>query len=221
MPDLRTRLRIHRHDRRPANVTVGPDPQNPYSKGYFCAKGRWAGTVETDPARINAPLLRRDGRLAPVPWKGAIDTIATKLGEISAAYGPRSIAIYSGNSAAYSGHLSLAVRNLMAGLGTDTLFTALTVDCIARYRVAAEAMNLMYAVPVPFYDAVPGMLLMGSNATVRSVEPGREHPRRRQGGRAISVRVAGGSASLTPSATRSPIWPTIISPYAREPTRCF
>lgn len=158
------------------NVTVGPDPQNPYSKGYFCAKGRWAATVETDPARLDAPLLRRDGRLAPVSWKGAIDTIATKLRDISAAYGPRSIAIYSGNSAAYSGHLSLAVRNLMAGLGTDTLFTALTVDCIARYHVAAEAMNLMYAVPVPFYDAVPGMLLMGSNATISQWSPGGSTP---------------------------------------------
>ncbi len=158
------------------NVTVGPDRHNPYSKGYFCVKGRWAGEVETDPDRLDAPLLRRAGRLAPVSWKEAIDTIGTKLQEIAAAHGSRSIAIFSGNSAAYSGHLGLAVRNLMAGLGTDTLFTALTVDCIARYHVAAEALNLMYAVPVPFYDRVPGILLMGSNATVSQWSPGGSTP---------------------------------------------
>lgn len=159
-----------------AKVTVDPDPQNPYSKGYFCVKGRWAGAVETDSARLDSPLLRCDGRLAPVSWTEAIDSVAAKLRDVAAAHGPRSIAVFSGNSAAYSGHLSLAVRNLMAGLGTDTLFTALTVDCIARYHVAAEAMNLMYAVPVPFYDAVPGMLLMGSNATVSQWSPGGSTP---------------------------------------------
>ena len=159
-----------------ANVTVRPDPRNPYSKGYFCVKGRWAGAVETDPDRLDAPLLRRDGRLAPVSWTEAVDTVGAKLREIAAAHGSRSIAAFSGNSAAYSGHLSLAIRNLMAGLATDTLFTALSVDCIARYHVAAEALNLMYAVPVPFYDAVPGMLLMGSNATVSQWSPGGSTP---------------------------------------------
>ena len=159
-----------------AKVTVGPDPQNPYSKGYFCVKGRWAGAVETDPDRLDSPLLRCGGPLVPVPWAEAIESVAEKLRQVAAAHGPRSIAVFSGNSAAYSGHLSLAVRNLMAGLGTDTLFTALTVDCIARYHVAAEAMNLMYAVPVPFYDAVPGMLLMGSNATVSQWSPGGSTP---------------------------------------------
>lgn len=159
-----------------AKVTVGPDLQNPYSKGYFCVKGRWAGAVETDPDRLDSPLLRCGGRLNPVSWAEAIESVAAKLREVTAVHGPRSIAVFSGNSAAYSGHLSLAVRNLMAGLGTDTLFTALTVDCIARYHVAAEAMNLMYAVPVPYYDAVPGMLLMGSNATVSQWSPGGSTP---------------------------------------------
>ena len=157
-------------------VTVLPDPQNPYSKGYFCVKGRWAAAVETDPDRLDSPLLRRAGRLAPVSWAEAIDTVGARLREVAAAHGPRSIAVFSGNSAAYSGHLSLAVRNLVAGLGTDTLFTALTVDCIARYHVAAEALNLMYAVPVPFYDRVPGILLMGSNATVSQWSPGGSTP---------------------------------------------
>lgn len=158
------------------NVTVVPDTQNPYSKGYFCVKGRWAGVVETDPDRLDSPLLRRRGQLAPVSWAAAIDTVGARLRDVAATYGPRSIAVFSGNSAAYSGHLSFAVRNLMAGLGTDTLFTALTVDCIARYHVAAEALNLMYAVPVPFYDAVPGILLMGSNATVSQWSPGGSTP---------------------------------------------
>lgn len=157
-------------------VTVGPDPQNPYSKGYFCVKGRWAGQVETDPGRLVSPLIRRNGQLDAASWTEAMETVGARLREVAAAHGPASIAVFSGNSAAYSGHLSLAVRNLMAGFGTDTLFTALTVDCIARYHVAAEAMNLMYAVPVPFYDAVPGMLLMGSNATVSQWSPGGSTP---------------------------------------------
>ena len=157
-------------------VTVVPDAQNPYSKGYFCVKGRWAGALETNPDRLDSPLLRRNGQLGPASWTEAIDTIGGRLREIAAEYGSRSIAVFSGNSAAYSGHLSLAVRNLMAGLGTDTLFTAFTVDCVARYHVAAEALNLMYAVPVPFYDAVPGILLMGSNATVSQWSPGGSTP---------------------------------------------
>ena len=169
-------LRIPSSRPRARTSPSAPDPDNPYSKGYFCVKGRWAGAVETDSERLDAPLIRRDGRLAPVSWTEAVDTVGAKLRQLAGKHGPRSIAVFSGNSAAYSGHLSLAVRNLMAGLGTDTLFTALTVDCIARYHVAAEAMNLMYAVPVPFYDRVPGMLMMGSNATVSQWSPGGSTP---------------------------------------------
>jgi len=157
-------------------VTVEPDPDNPYSRGYFCPKGRWAGYVETDPDRLMRPLLRRDGELGSASWSEALEVVGTRLRLVTESRGPNAIAVFSGNSAAYSGHLSLAVRNLMTALGTDSLFTAFTVDCVARYHVAAEALNLMYAVPVPYYDSVPGILLMGSNATVSQWSPGGSHP---------------------------------------------
>lgn len=157
-------------------MTVGPDPDNPYSQGYFCRKGRWGALVETDPDRLTRPLMRRGEELIPASWEDALGEAGRKLRAVADRHGRQAIAVFSGNSAAYSGHLTLAVRDLMEGIGTDTLFTALSVDCMARYHVAAETFNLLYVVPVPVYDRVPGVFLIGSNATVSQWSPGGAHP---------------------------------------------
>lgn len=157
-------------------VMVGPDADNPYSQGYFCRKGRWGAVVETDPDRLTRPLIRRGDGLMPANWEEALGEAGGKLRAIADRHGPEAIAVFSGNSAAYSGHLTLAVRDLMEGMGTDSLFTALSVDCMARYHIAAETFNLLYVVPVPVYDRVPGLFLLGSNATVSQWSPGGAHP---------------------------------------------
>jgi len=55
---------------------VADDPENLSSTGMLCVKGRFGTTFVTDPDRITRPLVRKDGRLVPVSWDEALDTVA-------------------------------------------------------------------------------------------------------------------------------------------------
>lgn len=157
-------------------VSVKPDRDNPYSQGYFCKKGLRGAHVETDPDRLRHPLLRVGGELRRARWDEALSEAGERLRAVSDSYGPNSIAVFSGNSAAYSGHATLAISKLLRGLGSDTIFSALSVDCISRYFVAAETFGLLYSVPVPMYSEVGGIAVIGSNATVNQWSPGGSTP---------------------------------------------
>lgn len=157
-------------------VSVKPDRDNPYSQGYFCKKGLRGAYVETDPDRLRHPLLRTQDKLRRATWNEALGEIGTRLRGVSEAHGPNAIAVFSGNSAAYSGHATLAISKLLRGLGSETIFSALSVDCISRYFVAAETFGLLYSVPVPMYSQVRGLAVIGSNATVNQWSPGGSTP---------------------------------------------
>jgi anaerobic selenocysteine-containing dehydrogenase len=157
-------------------VKVAPDPDNVYSAGYFCGKGLRADFLEDDPDRVRRPLIRNGNELEAASWSEALDVTGRRLRAVADRHGPESIGVFSGNSAAYSGHVTLAISRLLRGLGTDSIFSALSVDCISRYHTAAEAFNLMFATPVPLYGSVSGILLLGSNATVNQWSPGGATP---------------------------------------------
>jgi formate dehydrogenase alpha subunit len=55
---------------------VADDPNNLSSTGMLCVKGRFGTTFVTDPDRITQPLVRKDGKLVPVSWDEALDTVA-------------------------------------------------------------------------------------------------------------------------------------------------
>jgi NADH-quinone oxidoreductase subunit G len=49
---------------------------------FLCIKGRYAFDFTQHEERLSRPLVRKDGRLAPVPWEQAIDFAARRLREV-------------------------------------------------------------------------------------------------------------------------------------------
>ncbi|GAA1910929.1 molybdopterin oxidoreductase family protein [Streptomyces sodiiphilus] len=83
-------------DGTPGTVAVSPS-QFPVNEGGLCQKGWTAGTVLDAPDRLRSPLLRDSGgRLAPVGWDTALDTVAARLREIRAAHGPDAVGVFGG-----------------------------------------------------------------------------------------------------------------------------
>ncbi|MBM3132052.1 MAG: 4Fe-4S dicluster domain-containing protein, partial [Chloroflexi bacterium] len=50
---------------------VEPDPKGPANKGQACVKGKFGMDFVTDPARLTAPLIKKDGQFVEATWEEA------------------------------------------------------------------------------------------------------------------------------------------------------
>jgi len=57
----------------------------------LCVKGRFAMDFVASDQRLTTPLIKHNGRFEPTTWDEAIELVASRLGEIKAAYGADSI----------------------------------------------------------------------------------------------------------------------------------
>ncbi len=110
-------------------VSVRGDRSNPMSEGFTCLKGRCLPEQHEHAERLRESQKRNEaGELAPIAFDQAADEVASALGEIMRRHGPRSVALYGG-SAAYQNAAGLPVaRAFMAGLGSPSFYSSLTID---------------------------------------------------------------------------------------------
>jgi len=110
-------------------VLVRGDRENPMTEGFSCIKGRCLPEQHTHPDRLQGPLKRNAaGGFESLALGSAIEEIAGALGESIERYGARSVALYAG-TAAYQNATGLSVaRAFMAGLGSPSFYTSLTID---------------------------------------------------------------------------------------------
>ncbi len=76
-------------------VGVEPSPTNPINKGMLCVKGWNAYEFINSPQRLDSPLVRKGGKLAPTTWEDALEYVADRLGSIKSEYGPRALGFLS------------------------------------------------------------------------------------------------------------------------------
>lgn len=82
---------------------VGPDRDNPHSRGHCCVKGPAIADVTNDPDRVVHPLRRAGGpgEFEPVSWDVALDDIAQRLSGILDVHGPEAAAVVFGNPGSF------------------------------------------------------------------------------------------------------------------------
>jgi anaerobic selenocysteine-containing dehydrogenase len=92
------------------------DPEHPITKGFLCGKVARYLDREYSPDRLLYPQKRTgskgSGQFTRISWDEALETIASRLNEVSAAHGPESILPYS-----YAGTMGL-----LNGSGMDRRF---------------------------------------------------------------------------------------------------
>ena len=70
------------------------DPDSPVNRGLCCVKGYHSVMALYGADRLTRALVRRDGALVAVPMAEALDLVAAKIKETTAAHGKDSVAIY-------------------------------------------------------------------------------------------------------------------------------
>ena len=60
-------------------VAVRGNEHHPVNRGKLCPKGLSEHHILTAPGRATQPLLRKQGKLVPVSWEEALDTMVEKF----------------------------------------------------------------------------------------------------------------------------------------------
>ena len=146
-------------------VSVVGDTDDPWSEGYMCSKGRAGGEFHHHPDRFDHPMVRRDGELVACSWDDALDDIAARLRALIDEHGPEVIADYTGTGGPLDPSGYALAEGLMRNLGSHSRYSALSVDCPAKFLVP----QLMAGVQLQFATDLEhtGLLLaIGINTVV-------------------------------------------------------
>ncbi|MFC7897242.1 molybdopterin oxidoreductase family protein [Streptomyces sp. NPDC057381] len=139
------------------------DRDDVFSRGFVCPKGASFGAVDSDPDRLRAPLVRRDGELREATWEEAFDAVAAGVRPVVERYGPHSVGVVLGNPNVHTMAGALYPNLLLGALGTRSLFTASTLDQMPKHVSSGLLFGDANAIPVPDLDRTDHLLLIGAN----------------------------------------------------------
>ncbi|ACZ00328.1 molybdopterin oxidoreductase family protein [Thermomonospora curvata] len=173
---------------------VRGDAADPLSKGFICPKGATLGSLDGDPDRLDAPLVRDGDRHVQTWWDAAFATVARQLRAVIERHGRDAVAVYIGNPNAHTVAGPLYNGALIRALGTRNVFSASTADQMPKHVSAGYMFGDPLAVPVPDLDRTDHLLMLGanpleSNGSLCSAPdfPGRLKAIRARGGRITVV----------------------------------
>jgi anaerobic selenocysteine-containing dehydrogenase len=149
-------------------VRIRGDRENPFSRGFICPKGSTLKQLHEDPDRLRAPLVRRGDDPATaiwdeVTWDEAFAEIERGLGEVLAAHGRSSVAIYFGNPSAHTLAGVLYNRTIARALGSTNVYSASTVDQMPKHVSSGLMFGGPLLIPIPDLDRTQHLVMLGAN----------------------------------------------------------
>jgi anaerobic selenocysteine-containing dehydrogenase len=142
---------------------VRGDPDDVFSRGFICPKGASLGELVSDPDRLEAPMVRRDGELIEASWEEAFAEIDRRLASILADGDRNAVGTYVGNPNAHTLDGQIHLRALLKAIGSRNVFSASTVDQMPKQVAAALMFGAGLTVPVPDIDRCRHLLILGAN----------------------------------------------------------
>lgn len=134
-------------------LAVRGDPDNPYSRGYTCIKGRAVPEEINHPERLRSCKKRVGEGWKDISSDQALDEIAEKLLAIRERQGARSIAVYAAGGAGFSATGFPLTKAWLNAVGSPSFYTAFTIDCPC-YVVAANRFFGTVCTPLGMYGGV-------------------------------------------------------------------
>lgn len=148
-------------------LSVRPDQDDVFSKGFVCPKGIATAEIHNDPDRVRQPLRRdADGNFQPIGWEEALDLAASKLRGVREAHGANSVGFYWGNPLGNNYGALLLLDAFTAALGTKNRFSAGSQDATPRLLVSYLLYGSSASMPIPDIDRSDYFLCIGANPLV-------------------------------------------------------
>lgn len=185
-----------------AVLHVRGDRDHPISQGYTCPKGRSIPQMHHHPERLEHPLLRVDGELAPSGWDEVLGDLAAGLRAIIDEHGPSAVGFFFGSGVGMDAAGYRIGEALFHAVGTPAKFSPMTIDGTAKTLVA----DLVGGTPAfngrPDYENADFVLMIGTNPAVSHGH---------------NIPMHSPSAQLKEHAARGQLW--VIDPRRSESAR--
>jgi anaerobic selenocysteine-containing dehydrogenase len=119
-------------------VAVRGNPDHPVNLGKLCPKGLSEHHILDAPGRAKHPLLRKDGKLVPVSWDEALDTMIDKFSGIQRKYGNDALGVIGTGQLLTEEFYTLG-KLVQLGFGTrnhDGNTTLCMASAVAGYKMS-------------------------------------------------------------------------------------
>ncbi len=149
-------------------LSIKGDRNDPLSRGHICPKAIALQDLHNDPDRLRQPVKRvitAEGadRFETISWDEALDTVATRLVEISREYGVDAIGIYMGNPSVHNYGMMTHQGTLFRHFRTRNRFSATSVDQLPHHLVSLWLFGHKLLLPIPDIDHTDYFLMLGAN----------------------------------------------------------
>jgi anaerobic selenocysteine-containing dehydrogenase len=144
-------------------MSVRPDHDDVWSKGYICPKGAALGDLHHDPDRLRSPLVRDGASWREVPWPDAFDRCEELIRGVIARHGKESITAYIGNPTAHNLSLSRYVALFIGLSQLEVIYSAGTVDQWPKNVACLLMYGGMWSIPTPDVHRTDYWVVMGAN----------------------------------------------------------
>ncbi|HKN88349.1 MAG TPA: molybdopterin-dependent oxidoreductase, partial [Nitrospiraceae bacterium] len=133
--------------------------------GGICVRGRFGFEYIDSKARLQQPLMRRDGKLVEAPWLEAVHSVVDRLADVKAKYGPDAIAGLI-TARCTNEELYLFQKLMRVAIGTNQLDSSARYGHINFVRAAQHAVGVGRTMnDWEDLTKAKAILLIGSNLT--------------------------------------------------------
>ena len=133
--------------------------------GGICVRGRFGFEYIDSKARLQQPLMRRDGKLVEAPWLEAVHSVVDRLADIKAKYGPDAIAGLI-TARCTNEELYLFQKLMRVAIGTNQLDSSARYGHVNFVRAAQHAVGIGRTMnDWEDLTKAKAILLVGSNLT--------------------------------------------------------
>jgi anaerobic selenocysteine-containing dehydrogenase len=148
-------------------LSVRPDEDDVFSKGYVCPKGIAISGIHDDPDRLRKPVRRNAaGAFEEISWAEAFDLVAKRLGETRERHGADAIGFYWGNPTGNNHGALLMLSSFTKAIGTRNRFSAGSQDANPRIVTSYELYGSSISIPIPDIDRTDYFLCLGANPMI-------------------------------------------------------
>lgn len=133
------------------------NPQHPVNRGALCARGQSGLQGLYNPDRFRGPMKREGGTLVPTTWAEAMQTLATKLGEVKSRGQGAKVAVVNQHE---QGSFPAFLDTVLGGYG---IAPHISYDAEAPVAVA-QANKVAYGASWPKIDFSAASLIVSFSA---------------------------------------------------------